>query len=811
MEGYQGLPAYYSQTSDPTTPNLGLALKAMDPIVAENFVIIDTAYGSGSSIEVNGVVVPAPANFINSASVTLSVLGSNISLTSAGGGTPGGSSGDIQYNNSGVFGGSAATITSGGSITIPDGQEVNDPLGNFLGFATTGITLEDTAGNTISLNVGSVHLIPSIHITDSTGDTIILTNNLITIRDSAGDIITLGAGVAQFSVALTELEAISVNSISNSGAYDDSTTSPGTSGQVLSSTVTGTLWISASSLSVAWSSLTGHLSSGQVIPYADTGISRLAAGVLAIGDGANGDLSGTLALTYLSLDHEGAVEWSSASTGAIDTAFYRVSAGTVALGDGAAQDISGTLQLSNLLHDYVGVESWASASTATIDTGISRISAGLLGIGTGAQGSIAGSLSLANATYTSVNATPGTASSTAGFVLLQNTTPTVTGSATTLAISAVSTTSGVSTYTIASTTGAGSNGWKGASITVAGFSGANAGNNGTFIVTASTTTTVVVNNASGTSAGTGTMITSAVVNSPILQIAGTVNTGTSGTLNSVADVWSIQNVLGSVAPNPTSTLTITHSGTTGTAYVSMPGLSISSAVATFNVSSDILFDIGSSPLWEILSTTLRGGSGQNLSWSSSATANGATQDTTISRNAAGIVQVGTTSANASGNLAASSFAANGVVASPTAGIYYSGGTAGVSAGPFSAITSIQTIGGIVTTLADVSDERLKDHSPYLGGLQEILGITPIKYRWNQAGQKITGFDDTSSFVGFSAQDVQRTIPEAVRGSASNPEYLGFSDRPVIAALVNAIKDLHAIIKKQDERIEQLEEKLDSKK
>ena len=96
MEGYQGLPAYYSQTSDPTTPNLGLALKAMDPIVAENFVIIDTAYGSGSSIEVNGVVVPAPANFINSASVTLSVLGSNISLTSAGGGS------SIQVNGSTV-------------------------------------------------------------------------------------------------------------------------------------------------------------------------------------------------------------------------------------------------------------------------------------------------------------------------------------------------------------------------------------------------------------------------------------------------------------------------------------------------------------------------------------------------------------------------------------------------------------------------------------------------------------------------------------------------------------------------------------
>lgn len=35
-----------------------------------------------------------------------------------GGGTPGGSNGDIQYNNSGSFGGSAATITAGGVATL---------------------------------------------------------------------------------------------------------------------------------------------------------------------------------------------------------------------------------------------------------------------------------------------------------------------------------------------------------------------------------------------------------------------------------------------------------------------------------------------------------------------------------------------------------------------------------------------------------------------------------------------------------------------------------------------------------------------
>ena len=45
-EGYTGLPAYYAESSDPITPNLLLSLKGMDPIVAENFVLID-AFAAG--------------------------------------------------------------------------------------------------------------------------------------------------------------------------------------------------------------------------------------------------------------------------------------------------------------------------------------------------------------------------------------------------------------------------------------------------------------------------------------------------------------------------------------------------------------------------------------------------------------------------------------------------------------------------------------------------------------------------------------------------------------------------------------------
>jgi len=52
-EGYQGLPAYYFESSDPLTPNLGLSLKGMDPIIAANFVTLDS---SGGGTLVSGVI-----------------------------------------------------------------------------------------------------------------------------------------------------------------------------------------------------------------------------------------------------------------------------------------------------------------------------------------------------------------------------------------------------------------------------------------------------------------------------------------------------------------------------------------------------------------------------------------------------------------------------------------------------------------------------------------------------------------------------------------------------------------------------------
>ena len=124
--------------------------------------------------------------------------------------------------------------------------------------------------------------------------------------------------------------------------------------------------------------------------------------------------------------------------------------------------------------------------------------------------------------------------------------------------------------------------------------------------------------------------------------------------------------------------------------------------------------------------------------------------------------------------------------------YQANGTPGVTQTAI-AVGTLATKEGIVTTFTGVSDERLKTFTPYVGGLDVISRITPIRYRWNELGQKWTGLSGDQEFVGFSANNVQKSIPEAILGTEGPDKYLSFDDRPVIAALVNAVKEQQAEI------------------
>lgn len=83
-----------------------------------------------------------------------------------------------------------------------------------------------------------------------------------------------------------------------------------------------------------------------------------------------------------------------------------------------------------------------------------------------------------------------------------------------------------------------------------------------------------------------------------------------------------------------------------------------------------------------------------------------------------------------------------------------------------------------------SDERLKDvNGEFSRGLDAIAQLSPILYNWNAS----SGLDQSTQYAGFSAQNVQGAIPEAVDTDPRG--FLSLSDRPILAATVNAIKEL----------------------
>ena len=83
-----------------------------------------------------------------------------------------------------------------------------------------------------------------------------------------------------------------------------------------------------------------------------------------------------------------------------------------------------------------------------------------------------------------------------------------------------------------------------------------------------------------------------------------------------------------------------------------------------------------------------------------------------------------------------------------------------------------------------SDERLKNvNGAFTAGLSAIEGLNPILYHWTAT----SGMDTITQYAGFTAQNVQQYIPDAVNVGTNG--FLTLQDRPIEAALVNAVKEL----------------------
>jgi hypothetical protein len=112
--------------------------------------------------------------------------------------------------------------------------------------------------------------------------------------------------------------------------------------------------------------------------------------------------------------------------------------------------------------------------------------------------------------------------------------------------------------------------------------------------------------------------------------------------------------------------------------------------------------------------------------------------------------------------------------------------------------------GTVTcvSLTQTSDGRYKDViNEFELGLDAILGLRPVRFNWNE---RSTLRRDVT-YTGFIAQEVETVIPEAVHYDQKDDRY-SLEERPIIAALVNAVKELNAMNKDLLERIKTLESK-----
>jgi trimeric autotransporter adhesin len=99
-----------------------------------------------------------------------------------------------------------------------------------------------------------------------------------------------------------------------------------------------------------------------------------------------------------------------------------------------------------------------------------------------------------------------------------------------------------------------------------------------------------------------------------------------------------------------------------------------------------------------------------------------------------------------------------------------------------------------------SDERLKTiDGNYTKGLKDILKLNTIMYHYTKGNARKLPSDEQA--YGFSAQEVQKIFPEAVK--VGEDGYLGLDLHPVFVSYINAFKEQQQIIDKQQKTIDEL--------
>jgi hypothetical protein len=118
----------------------------------------------------------------------------------------------------------------------------------------------------------------------------------------------------------------------------------------------------------------------------------------------------------------------------------------------------------------------------------------------------------------------------------------------------------------------------------------------------------------------------------------------------------------------------------------------------------------------------------------------------------------------------------------------------MSLSPAGVLTVSGLASGVLTSASGVitssSDERLKDIlGPLSYGLKEVLGLRPIRARWNTLAHELQGLPTDVEFGTFGAIQIEPFMPLAV--SMGPDGYRGLNDRVILGAVVNATQELAA--------------------
>ena len=100
-----------------------------------------------------------------------------------------------------------------------------------------------------------------------------------------------------------------------------------------------------------------------------------------------------------------------------------------------------------------------------------------------------------------------------------------------------------------------------------------------------------------------------------------------------------------------------------------------------------------------------------------------------------------------------------------------------------------------------SDERLKTiKDRFTPGLAAVLQLQPIRYEYTS--DNALALASRGEHIGFSAQAVQRILPDAV--TANDKGYLLVNNDPIMWAMLNAIQEQHKVIEDLRRRLAAVE-------